>query len=57
MHCSRTAVVGCVAFDFDGDGDIDQTDFGTLQRCYSGEDRPANQNWANRVRGRVPFAA
>ena len=28
-------------FDFDGDNDADQSDFGILQRCLSGENIPA----------------
>jgi len=33
------AIVGCGQKDFDRDGDVDQVDFGLLQRCYNG-DRP-----------------
>jgi hypothetical protein len=33
--------------DFNGDGDVDQDDFGILQRCYSGSDVPADPNCAN----------
>jgi hypothetical protein len=31
-----------VAADLDHDGDVDQSDFGVLQRCYSGEGNPAD---------------
>ncbi len=30
---------GCGSADFDGDNDVDQLDFGLLQRCYSGVGR------------------
>ena len=36
---------GCVAVDFDHD--VDQSDFGILQRCLSGQDTPADPNCAN----------
>lgn len=36
-----------VAADLDHDGDVDQSDFGILQRCYSGEDVPADANCGN----------
>ena len=29
--------VGTVAPDLDGDGDVDQEDFGRMQTCYSGQ--------------------
>ena len=32
--------VGTVKPDFDGDGDVDQTDFGMLQKCFSGAGEP-----------------
>ena len=35
---------GCEDKDFDTDNDTDQSDFGILQRCYSGEDNPADPN-------------
>ncbi len=36
-----------VAADLDRDGDVDQCDFGILQRCYSGEGNPADPNCAD----------
>ncbi len=33
---------GHIAADFDRDGDVDQEDFGVFQRCYSGENKPAD---------------
>jgi hypothetical protein len=30
----------CVDADLDGDGDVDQSDFGILQRCFSGDGTP-----------------
>jgi len=33
--------------DFDVDTDVDQDDFATWQRCYSGQDNPADPNCAN----------
>lgn len=38
---------GRIAPDFDNDGDIDQADFAVLQRCYSGNNLPADANCAN----------
>lgn len=38
---------GCEAMDFDGDADADQTDFGLLQRCFSGADNLADLDCAN----------
>jgi hypothetical protein len=35
-----TAIIETVGPDFDGDGDVDQTDFGTLQQCFSGTGVP-----------------
>jgi len=32
----------CLIADFDGDKDVDQSDFGLLQRCTSGVDKPAD---------------
>ncbi len=32
----------CQSADLDGDSDVDQADFGLFQRCYSGENNPAN---------------
>jgi hypothetical protein len=29
-----------IAADFDGDGDVDQVDFGVFQRCFSGDKMP-----------------
>ncbi len=31
---------GCVASDFDEDGDVDLTDFGVFQACFNGPNRP-----------------
>jgi len=36
----------CIDADFDHDTDIDQSDFGTLQRCYSSEHNPADPHCA-----------
>jgi hypothetical protein len=36
-----------VAADLDHDGDVDQSDFGIFQRCYSGEGKPADPGCAN----------
>ncbi|NLE59425.1 MAG: hypothetical protein GX616_13770 [Planctomycetes bacterium] len=38
---------GHVTADSDKDGDVDQIDFGVFQRCYSGENVPANRSCAN----------
>ena len=38
---------GCEDKSLDGDGDADQSDFGILQRCYSGTNTPADPNCAN----------
>jgi len=38
---------GIIAADFDGDGDVDQTDFAVFQRCYGQDDRPAAANCAD----------
>ena len=35
-----TIVIETVGPDFDGDGDVDQADFGTLQQCLSGPGQP-----------------
>lgn len=35
-----------IAADFDDDGDVDQSDFGIVQRCYSGGGAPADPNCA-----------
>ena len=32
----------CAGADFDRDGDVDQSDFGFLQRCYSGKNTPVD---------------
>ncbi len=37
----------CENRDFDGDNDADQADFGIIQRCYSGENNPADPNCAD----------
>ena len=34
----------CGDRDFDGDADVDQSDFAVFQRCYSGENVPADPN-------------
>ncbi len=36
----------CQRADVDVDGDVDQDDFGVCQRCYSGENNPADPNCA-----------
>ena len=36
-----------IPVDFDGDGDVDQDDFGVFQRCYSGAGNPADPACAN----------
>ena len=33
---------GCETTDIDGDGDVDQTDFGFVQRCMSGYNVPSD---------------
>ena len=38
---------GKIAADFDKDGDVDQDDFGVIQRCYSGTGKPVDPNCAN----------
>ena len=38
---------GCAGKDFDHDNDVDQSDFGIFQRCYSGENNPADPNCAD----------
>lgn len=38
------SVEGFIAADFDEDGDVDLSDFGVFQRCYSGENRPPGPN-------------
>jgi len=40
-------VNGHIAADFDEDNDVDQSDFGSFQRCYSGEGNPAEPNCAD----------
>jgi hypothetical protein len=42
-----TASTADVAADLDHDGDVDQSDFGIFQRCYSGEGNPADPNCVN----------
>jgi hypothetical protein len=37
---------GCEAKDFDHDTDVDQADFAIFQRCFSGENVPADPNCA-----------
>jgi hypothetical protein len=37
----------CQAKDLDHDNDVDQSDFGLLQRCLSGSNVPADPNCAN----------
>jgi len=36
----------CQQVDLDSDGDVDQSDFGIFQRCYSGDGQPADPNCA-----------
>jgi hypothetical protein len=38
---------GCEDRDFDTDSDVDQEDFGIIQRCFSGENSMADPNCAN----------
>jgi len=38
---------GHIAADFDEDDDVDQSDFGAFQRCYSGEGNPAEAHCGN----------
>ena len=38
---------GCEDTDFDSDNDADQSDFGIVQRCISGEDNPGDPNCAD----------
>ena len=38
---------GCEVADFDGDGDVDQSDFGIFQRRYGGSGLPADSDRAN----------
>ena len=54
--CPDTVVAGAftvtpstpdVAADLDHDGDVDQSDFAILQRCYSGESNPPDADCAN----------
>lgn len=40
-------VPACQTADLDQDGDIDQDDFGIVQRCYTGENSPADSNCAD----------
>jgi len=37
----------CAKADFDADNDVDQSDFGIFQRCYSGAGKPADPNCTN----------
>jgi len=45
--CTLQAVVGLLPADLDRDGDIDQSDFGILQRCWSGANKSADPSCAN----------
>ena len=38
---------GCDVADFDLDNDVDQADFGRMQRCLSGEDMLPDANCMN----------
>lgn len=38
------AAAGCEPDDLDYDNDVDQTDFGMLQRCWSGAGIPGDPN-------------
>lgn len=38
---------GCENRDFDGDNDVDLSDFGLLQRCYGGSGQPADPDCAD----------
>ncbi len=40
---------GNIAADFNQDADVDQSDFGILQRCLSGENSPASETTAARA--------
>ena len=42
---------GTVMFDFDGDFDTDQVDFGGVQACLSGEDVPGDRDCADAFNG------
>ena len=44
--CTLLGVAGLLPADFDHDGDVDQSDFGIFQRCWSGTE-PADPNCAN----------
>jgi hypothetical protein len=46
-NVSRDGSPSCQVLDFDHDGDVDQSDFGILQRCYSGAGKPADPNCMN----------
>jgi hypothetical protein len=37
------ALAATIAFDFDGDGDVDLADFATFQACFNGPNRPPSQ--------------
>lgn len=39
---SDALAAGCENRDFDDDNDVDMTDFGVFQRCYSGANNPAD---------------
>lgn len=42
-----TLTIKLIPGDFDTDGDVDQSDFGIFQRCYSGENNPADPGCAD----------
>ena len=44
--CTLLGAAGILPADFDHDGDVDQSDFGIFQRCWSGTE-PADPNCAN----------
>ena len=43
---SGCTITQFTAADANGDNDVDQADFGIFQRCYSGENNPADSNCA-----------
>jgi hypothetical protein len=45
--CTLTINGGLIPADLDRDGDVDQDDFGMVQRCLSGENQPADPHCAD----------